>query len=285
MANPEFYPLPTWSPFYERPKHIFKNSSLITIIGKARPGTLSDLVAWPLKPEIAEGEYFFLWLSHFDRILMENATERNALLFDIGMPVSYGEMRGRHCFLEYLNSGFGVSAGRELWGWPKKHAELSWVEHDGRFHIEVKKDGYTLAIINFEEREPLNASAWPHIPGFGDSDPYLQVRPHGQVDASGALPLDVIATDPDDAAVFHSVNGGDANIQFFDGPTDPLSFLGPVEIVAARIDRYDFEFGWPRVVATENLQNPRQYSQERMALAKKLRAQAGFGHSDNPTRL
>lgn len=285
MANPEYYPLPTWSPYFERPRNIFKGTELITIIGKANPGTLSKLAAYPLKPELSDGEYFSLWLGKFDEVLFPTMVERNAMLFDIGMPVSYNGVTGRHCFLEYLDVGFGTSAGRELWGWPKKFGKLNWTQRDGRFHIEVQKDGYTLAMIDFQEGGDLHAASWPSIPGLGDEDTYLQVRPHGQPDADGALALDVIAKDPEDAVIFRSANSGEATIRFFDGPTDPLSFLGPLEIVAARIDRYDFEFGWPKVIGTERIADPSAYAAERMALANRLRTEAGFEPKANPMRL
>lgn len=285
MAKPQHYPLPVWSPFYDEPRHIFKGATLITILGRVRPGTLKDLVAYPLTPELANGEVFSLWLGKFDEVVFPTAIERNPMLFDIGMPTSYNGIQGRHCFLEYIDASYGIAAGRELWGWPKKHGTLSWVEHERKSHIEVKVGGYTLAMIDFVEGGELDLVSWPSIPGLGDEDPYLQVRPHGQLNKEGSLLVDVLTKDPEDTTVFRSANTGTATISFFDGPTDPISFLNPIEIVGARVDRYDFEFGPPLVAGTEEIRDPEAYFKSQRELALRLRKAAGFDRGLNPRRL
>ncbi len=285
MANPEFVPLPVWTPYFESPPHIFKGTTSVSIICKAPAGVLSQLLAYPLKPAEADPTYFHIWAIKADEVIMETQTQRGSLIVDIGVPASFENHVGRHCFAEYINVGFGTSAGRELFGWPKKLAELSWSVYDDDVHIEVKRDGYTLVMLDITKPASQDQGAWPSIVGLRDSDSYLQVRPNGSCAPDGSPLLDVLTQSTDDAFDFKSSERAGAKVRLFDGPTDPLSFLGPIDVVAARVDTYDFEFGWGKVLGTLPLPNARQYARDCIELGKRLRTEAGFRPLKNPVRL
>lgn len=276
MANPNFYPLPTWSPMYDEPPHPFKGCRSICLLCRAPAGTLADLVAYPLKPELDQGEYFHVAFMKADEIQMPTYVYRDHWVVEFGIPVSYEGLHGGHCALEYFDSDFGTIVGRELWGWPKKLGQFEWTESEERIHAEVRRLGHTLLMVDFtpEEKES-EALQWPDVFGIADDAPYLQVRPLDVSAPGKPMQLDVIRQDVDSTVVLSSTPGI-GSLRLFDGPLDPLSFLGPVEVVAARYDVYDFDFGWGKVIGSVELQDPSAYADERMKLATRLRSEAGY---------
>jgi hypothetical protein len=281
MANVNYYPLPTWSPLYETPPHPFKGCRSICMLCRAPQGTLADLVAYPLKPELEQGEYFHVAFMKADEIQLPSYTYRDRCVVEFGIPVSYEGLHGGHCALEYFDGDMGMSVGRELWGWPKKMGQLSWTESNGRVHAEVKREGYTLIMVDFEPGEQGAAEPWPDVFGIADDAPYLQVRPTGIPEAGRPAQLDVIRQDVDSTVVLSSTPGA-GSLRLFDGPLDPLSFLGPVELVGARFDVYDFDFNWGTVIGTVDLPDAADYAEECLSLYYRLRSDAGFAPEFNP---
>ncbi|MGR9276196.1 acetoacetate decarboxylase family protein [Rhizobium leguminosarum] len=277
MPNPQFYPLPTWSPLFEEPTHLFKGCTAICMLCRAPAGSLNGLVPFPLiSAANNSGDLFHLAFMRTDAIVMPTYSYKDTHVVEFGLPVEFNGMNGGHCTLEYFDTDFGMAAGRELYGWPKKMGRISWkAEDDGRIHAEVQRDGHTLIMADFTPSGTNEEVKWPEIFGIADDAPYLQVRPTDRGNPGETMILDVIRQDVS-TSVLHSTTPGTGKLRLFDGPTDPLSFLGPVEVLAARVDKYDFEFGWGSVVASVELADPKRHANDQLELSYQLRRNAGF---------
>lgn len=278
MPNPDFFPLPNWSPLFEAPPHLFTECTSIVLLCRAPKGVLKDLLPLPLAPAQDEADIFHVAFMKNARNVMPTHIYPDTKLVDFGIPVTFDGINGRHCTLEYFDTDFGMAAGRELYGWPKKLARFSWQDRaDGSVHIEVQRDGHTLVMFDFKATDVKDETDWASIMGIPEDAPSLQVRAAERT-ASEPKRLDVVRQDIGEVVV-HSSTPGRASLRLFDGPTDPLSFLGPVEILSARMDRYDFVFNWGEIIATVDL--PDNYAEAQLALSYELRKRAGFAVYDN----
>ena len=272
MANPEFFPVPNWSPLYEPPKHLFVDVQSIYILCRAA-GSTTELLPFPLEPVPGSDDLFRFTFTKVGKIYTPTVVSRNILMLEVGLPVRYGDETAAHNSIEYIDVDFGMSVGREDYGWPKKMANFSWTEEEnGRIHGEARRNGYSLVHIDFE---PSREAAADHtFPDWFEA-PYLQVRSIDRAPEVSEKYIDVLRSNIP-GFVLHSSVAGKASLSLFDGPTDPLSFLGPIEILAARLDTYDFEFDWADVVDTVQLPNPEEYLDSQQTLSRRLRTEAGF---------
>jgi Acetoacetate decarboxylase (ADC) len=145
----------------------------------------------------------------------------------------------------------GLIAGREVYGWPKKMADITWTETPTGWTIAAKKlkdqNSIPLMKIVYTASKTTPEVKWPNM------GPTLLVRriPHasaatpslGQLVCVGcnmpqmAGPL-VAPAKPGDTK-------GTATIQFFDGPHDPLTFLGPIKVLDAKFSFSQGDMGGP----------------------------------------
>jgi len=70
--------------------------------------------------------------------------------WDCGVVVSakYKDIYGGYFIYEYENEDYAIAAGRELWGYPKKYAEINLVEHTDKIVATAVKNG--IEIIRME---------------------------------------------------------------------------------------------------------------------------------------
>lgn len=269
MPNPEYFPIPNWTPLFEAPKHLFVGARSVYLLCRASKAT-TELLPFPLEPVLGQEDLYRFTFTKVDKIYTPTIVARDILMLEIGFPTAYRGEVAAHNSLEYIDSDFGMSVGREDYGWPKKMARLSWSElEDGRIHAEAQRDGHTLLMLDFEQTDREF-----RYPEWFDGD-YLQVRSLDRANEGAAKRMEVIRSNIP-GWVSHSTFAGTASLRLFDGPTDPLSFLDPIEVLAARIDTYDFEFDWGVVVDTVDVPDPDQYLAAQARLAHRLRTEAGF---------
>src|SRR5699024_11750381 len=49
------------------------------------------------------------------------------------VPIKYEDKLGGYYFYEYENDDRAIAAGRDLWGYPKKYADIELVEENGQY--------------------------------------------------------------------------------------------------------------------------------------------------------
>jgi acetoacetate decarboxylase len=250
VPNSGFIPFPHWAPSYPDLPSIFTNCTTVGILARAPHGVLQRLTAAPLT---AVGDLFqvnFLLAGE-----VRGATEpetpflRDCAIIEFGVPVEFEGLSGGHCILEYTNHDDAEVIGRELWGWPKKFANILWQENADGFHFEAARNGVTLIDADFTYGEPDApvGEGWPDVYGVRDDTPYLQVRHTIGRGGSTTSVTDVISVPVPGVEIAPS-RSGVGSLRLFDGVRDPLSILGPVEILGARVDRTEFEFGYGEIV-------------------------------------
>jgi acetoacetate decarboxylase len=234
----DFVPSPVFSPPYPPLPHHFSDVHTIQILCKAPKGAIKRALARPLEP-VGDGDLFVLLLAWTPDVEKQGY---NVHEIAINAPVQWNDKVGNTTLIEYIDSDMGLIAGREIYGWPKKMAEITWSKTATGWMIIANKmkdqGGVPLMKIEYKISDSTPEVKWPdmgpvflvrRIPPASFSTPSLnQIVCVGCniPDASGG---------PLEARPGLKDTKGFVTVQFFDGPHDPLTFLGPTKVLDAKM--------------------------------------------------
>src|SRR5690625_1024524 len=165
------------------------------------------------------------------------------------IPVKYEQGNGGYYFYEYENNDAAIAAGRDLWGYPKKYANISLTEENGIIHGIAKKNGEPFLEMKAGSNEIMESKVTEPI-----TTPHFNIRtipkPNGEIFLQEIIERD---TSPD--FVLHEKTFNDVSIKINPKSiADPLELLEPIKILGGGIVRGDFyateENGWGKVIKT-----------------------------------
>ncbi len=236
MKVKKFVSIPEWSPLYHEPPHHFRGCTGLSVLCRAPAGVIEKLIPKPLR---ARGDLFILRWEHIADCDGYKDIHFNEILF----TCKWKNKIGVHCALEYIDSEMGLTIGREVWGFPKKWGDFVWNKTANGLHAECHRGGVLLMRTEFTRSESTPTVEWP------DTSNYYLVK-HIPPASRSVSPLIQVVRCELSERVIHSSAMGSAQVEFFDGPRDPLKLLGPVEVLAARLDTLDSLFDYGEVVET-----------------------------------
>jgi len=236
-AKPAFIPSPVFSPPYPPLPHHFSDVKTIQILCQAPKGAVKRALMQPLEPS-GDGDLFVLLLGWTGDV---EKGGYNVHEIAINAPVQWKGNTGNTTLIEYIDSDMGLLAGREPYGWPKKMADITWTQTATGWTITAKKlkdqGSVPLMKIEYKISDSTPQVKWPdmgptylvrRIPPASFSTPSLN-----QIVCVGCnLPQ---ASGPLEAQTGVNDTKGFATVQFFDGPHDPLTFLGPIKVLDAKM--------------------------------------------------
>ncbi len=248
-AKKPFIPSPIFSPPYPPLPHHVSDLKTIQILCQAPKGAIKRALMPPLEA-VGDADLFVLLLGWTGDV---EKGGYNVHEIAINAPVQWKGRRGNTTLIEYIDSDMGLLAGREPFGWPKKMADITWNETATGWTITANKmkdqGGIPLMKIEYTISETTPEVKWP------DMGPVMLVRrtPNASLTtpAIGELiclgcnapkpkagtPLEIPAGPKD--------SKGFATVRFFDGPHDPLTFLGPTKVLGAKMSIRDGDMGGP----------------------------------------
>ncbi len=231
-----FIPSPEFSPPYPPLPHHFNNNHGLQILCQAPKGAIKRALPSPLEPNGID-DLFVLQLGWSPDCEGFNVHE-----IQINAPVKWKTGVGLTTLIEYIDSDMGLIAGREIWGWPKKMAEIVWTQTPAGWTIECKKqkDQGSLPLMRIEYTISNSTSnvEWPvmrptylvkRIPNAS-----LSVPPLTQLVCVGCNQPQGTTPSSTSKAVTTNTKGT-AKVQFFDGPHDRMTFFGPVKVLDAKM--------------------------------------------------
>jgi acetoacetate decarboxylase len=234
-TRPNFVPSPKFSPPYPPLPHHFGKTYGIQILCQAPKGAIKRALAWPLEPA-GDADLFVLLMGWSPDCEGYNVHE-----IAINAPVKWKNSTGNTTLIEYIDSGMGLITGREVWGWPKKMADITWTQTPTGWEIVANtlKDQNSAPLMRIEYNISSSTPEvkWPdmgpaylvkRIPNASPTVPPLtqlvcigcNLPPRG---SNPALPPAPKGTK------------GFATVKFFDGPHDPLTFFGPIKVLDAKM--------------------------------------------------
>ena len=212
------YSMPSTSPLYPEPPFYFENNKFISIVFSTTKDALLELVPSPLIPNPQNLAYIYIGILN----VPQRGTYKEA---GIGIPAFFGEQIGNYILYLYLDEAFAIVPGREIWGWPKKDAEITFIEGNGAYDARVTRAGTTiisLSLNNLELVEPRPDSA--NTPHFN-----LKIIPSVKKN----YPPDVLQlTTSTVISTKKALFQGKASLVFKSSPDDPLGNLPVLEILS-----------------------------------------------------
>jgi acetoacetate decarboxylase len=212
------YSMPSTAPFYPEPPFYFENNKIISILFTTTKEALRELVPAPLIPNRQNLAYIYIGsLNVPPRGVYKEA--------GIGIPAFFGKKIGNYLLYLYLDEAFAIVPGREIWGWPKKDAEITFIEGKTAFDATVKRAGTTiisLSLDNLEVVEPIPDST--STPNF-NLKIIPSVRKNHPPDVLQLTTSTVLSTKK---ALFR----GKASLVFNSSPDDPLGKLPVLDILS-----------------------------------------------------
>jgi acetoacetate decarboxylase len=236
-AREDFVPSPVFSPPYPPLPHHFSDVHGIQILCQAPKGAIKRALASPLEP-VGDGDLFVLLLAWTPDVEKQGY---NVHEIAINAPVKWNDKVGNTTLIEYIDSDMGLIAGREIYGWPKKMADITWSKTATGWMIVANKmkDQGSVPLMKVEYKV---SNSTPEIkwPGMGPTFLVRRIPPASfstpslnQIVCVGCnLPQ---ASGPLEATPGVNDTKGFATVQFFDGPHDPLTFLGPIKVLDAKM--------------------------------------------------
>lgn len=146
---------------------------------------------------------------------------------------------GGHVAYEYVTTDDAMAPGREIWGYPKKLAEVDWEVSGSTIRSRTVRRGQTLIDIKFTE-----GGAAYDKPVL---QPRLQIKRIPRADGAGYDVHQIILNRLGKWTLFDTVVGT-AEVRLGGIETmDPLFDLGPLEVIGAEKTRAEFELGYGEI--------------------------------------
>jgi len=146
----------------------------------------------------------------------------------IGIPVIYRGRKGIHILYEFEDRDYAICSGRELWGYPKKYADIQLEEKDNIIKASVHKNGKDIIRLELDTSKTLvTPMARPVL------FPHFQIKVILKPDGPGVEFRQILSRDPSADYVTKSYTEHPAKV-FMDGvPYSRLDEFRPIEILGA----------------------------------------------------
>ncbi len=235
-ARANFVPSPEFSPPYPPLPHHFNDNHGLEILCQAPKGAINRALPRPLEQN-GDDDLFVLQMGWSPDCEGFNVHE-----IQINAPVKWKDRVGHTTLIEYIDSDMGLIAGREIWGWPKKMADIVWTQTASGWTITCnkQKDQGSIPLMRVEYTISTSTPIveWPVmrptllVKRIPNASPL--VPPLTQLVCVGCTPQKSSGSSSAAKAVTTNTKGF-AKVQFFDGPHDPLTFFGPVKVLDAKM--------------------------------------------------
>jgi hypothetical protein len=113
---------PIVSDLYGKPPLVWKDMDIHLVVYETDPENIEKVIPEPLRPRT---NLVIVWQSHFDLGTTQGAFSETAIY----VQVEYNGIKGDYEPFLYVNSPLPLTAGREIWGYQKKMAQMDWA-HD-----------------------------------------------------------------------------------------------------------------------------------------------------------
>jgi len=238
------FSMPLTAPVYGALPLKFSDSKFALIVFKTTPEVLQKLVPKPLSPNPDNLMYVYTGrFSPQDYVSGEYSFPGGSYLeVALGVPATFGKTKGNYIVVMYLDQTLaGITIGREILGFPKKRANISFVEEDGKISSSVERYGTTIVKISFQRTEKVEPiPSRPPTPSFN-----LKFIPSVKKNA----PPDVMQlTSTTSESRVKELYKGKATLEFGSLSADPLGKIPILEIVRADYTVFDGTMHYGEVI-------------------------------------
>jgi acetoacetate decarboxylase len=230
------YSMPEVAPLYDAPPYIYQGNRSINILFKTIPETLQALVPAPLVPN--PDSVLFIYFAQFNVVA---PTRFRYLEMGIGVPASFSDIAGQYAAYLYLDKAGAIVPGREIYGWPKKDAEIAFTEDKDGIAAQVVRDGVVLADATLHLLEKVDPI--PQQPGA----PWFNLKLIPSVKKNA--PPDIMQlTSTVIESEMKEMYTGSATLKLSSSVSDPLGDIPILAVLEGRFTVDDITLGYGDVI-------------------------------------
>jgi len=227
------YSIPIIAPLYPSPPIYWPGAEVQLILYETDVENVKQVIPWPLQPN---GNKVIVWISHFPVSTQGRFYE--AALY---VQVKYEKYKGVYEPFLYVTNEVPLTAGREIWGYQKKLANINLTLERELVKGIVERTGVkVMEAISTLER-PAKIEELPFGPIFS-----LKYIPAAE---QGEKPLrQLVLTEGKFAPREGQFFGGRGSINFERSEIDPTYKLAPTKTIAGYFGIFDAELPLGKVV-------------------------------------
>lgn len=230
------YTNPLVSPLYGRPPLVWRDMKVQLVVYETDIDNVHRVLPEPLEPRT---NLVITWISEFEYGTTQGAFAEAAIY----VQASFGDLEGDYEPFLYVNSHLPLTAGREIWGYQKKMAEIGLYHEYEAIRGQVNRLGHEIikALVVPEEVTTMDHVPWSkhgvfslkYIPGAQEGEPPLRqlVLTEGKFTAQEGL--------------FFKGRG---SVVYERSEIDPTYILGPKRIIAGFFGRGDLYLPLGKIV-------------------------------------
>ncbi|WP_257350713.1 acetoacetate decarboxylase family protein [Pseudalkalibacillus decolorationis] len=232
MWKPEYTILPDYAPLYPQVPYYYKDYHKISVYCRGRREAIEKFL--PSNFEFVSDVFEIFVLKNEKVEGLEPYSEGGIVI-----PCKYKDKVGAHMAYEYVDTDEALCAGREIWGYPKKLSEVIYEEKSGEILGKIIRKGKTIIDITLKlddaEVNPPNLF------------PRLQVKRMPRADQYG-VDMDQVILNEFVDSVIHTRKTGTATVEWEHSSFDPLTELGPIEVLGGVFVVGDFTLTYGKVI-------------------------------------
>ena len=232
MPSAWAFTMPDRAPLYVPPPYPYRGVRKLSVFCRANPAGIRRALPQPLETVSDVIELFVMrapdagWLGDYSE-------------GGVVIPCRYKGVTGGHVAYEYVSSDDSLCVGREIWGYPKKMAEVAFEESSAGIRGLVGRRGTTLIDLAF-------APGGTPFAGRPKLLPRLQMKRFARVDGRGFDMNQIILNDFRKPEVLET-RAGSATARLGSRHDDPLEELGPMEVLGAEFAVFNFVLDYGQV--------------------------------------
>jgi acetoacetate decarboxylase len=227
------FTMPMTAPIVASMPARYVGNRTIGVTFRTKQKVLDALVPKPLVPN-AQGQVGF-YIGCFNLVGLPY------LEAGIQVPVTLFDAAGIYFVYLYLDKVVPIVAGREIFGFPKKDAEITFVEQQDRIQATVVRGGVQLVSVALDLGEPLPISGdEPALAWYN-----LKLIPSV---VRGAPPEVMQIATCSHQSETKALRAGKAQLDLLSGPQDPLGDIPVLEILGAQFSVADMVLDLGEVV-------------------------------------
>jgi acetoacetate decarboxylase len=236
--HPKNWPFtnPIVSNLYGKPPLVWKDMRIQLVVYETDIENVKRLIPDPLE---ARTNKVITWISEFELGTTQGAFKESAIY----VQVKYKDFEGDYEPFLYVNSSLPLTAGREIWGYQKKMAEISLV-HDQEAVVGkvTRLDHQIIKCITI----PEYVADMAEIPWSRDGVFSLKYIPSAE---EGGEPLrELVLTEGKFTAQQGKFFGGRASVNFERTEIDPTYILEPTNILGGFSGQGDLYLPFGRII-------------------------------------
>lgn len=232
MLKPEYTVLPDYAPLYPQVPYHYKNYEKISVYCKGHREVIERFLP-------KDFEYVS---DVFEIFVLKNEVIEGLDPYSEGgivIPCKYKDIVGAYMAYEYVDTDEALCAGREIWGYPKKLADVEYRNEHGQVHGKITRKGKVIIDIKLTladvEVTPPNLF------------PRLQVKRMPRADKYG-MDMDQVILNEFVDPVIHTRKNGTAEVNWEYSSFDPIAELGPVEVIGGVYVVGDFTLTYGKII-------------------------------------